>query len=318
MKENFYILGNGVLQAEESVLRFNSRDGFRRIPVENIRSLNIYGGCSVTSGALNTSAKHNIVLNFFGYYGNYVGSFWPKEQYFSGDLTIEQVKLYLNKERRLDLCNRLVEGIRVNMKSFLSQYGINFDVSEIKGNSVEELMLIEARMRKNYYEKLDSLLPDTFKINKRVKHPPDNFGNTLISFGNSRLYSELVTQSRYVSLNPTISFYHSPETSRYSLVLDISEVFKPFLVDKFILKVIKKNIITKNSFHKEGNGILLNDNGRKDFLKEWERWLNESYFYGKLNRNISNRELLKIELFKLIKNYMNIAQYVPFNMEVKY
>ena len=168
-------------------------------------------------------------------------------------------------------------------------------------------------MRKKYYKYLDELLPDDYKLIERVKHPSNNFGNTLISFGNSRLYAEIVTQCRYVSLNPSISFYHSPETSRYSLPLDISEVFKPYLVDKFVLKIIKKDIINKNDFHKEGNGILLNDNGRKKFLKEWEKWLNEAYFYDKLKRNVSNRELLKMELYKLIKHYMEIENYKPFN-----
>lgn len=311
MKENFYILGNGNLKAEEGVFRFDSRDGMRRIPVENIRSLNIYGGCNVSSGAINLSKKYNVILNFFGYYGNYIGSFWPTEMYFSGDLTVQQVKLFLDGKKRLELCNTLVDGIKYNMEHFLSGYDIETDIMNlpIQGDSIEHLMLSEARIRKQYYKYLDILLPDQFKLEARVKHPPNNFGNTLISFGNSRLYSEFITQSRYVSLNPTISFYHSPETSRYSLPLDISEVFKPYLVDKFILKILKKGIINTDDFFKEGNGILLNKNGRMKFLQEWERWLNESYFYNKLKRNVSNRELLKIELYKLIKHYMEIENY---------
>ena len=315
MKENYYILGNGNLKADENVYRFDSKDGMKRIPIENIRSINIYGGCNVTSGAFNLASKNNIILNFFGYYGNYIGSFYPKEVYFSGDLTIQQSKLFLDEEKRLELCNILVNGIKFNMHYFISKSGIPSDIInlDVNDDNINDIMLKEARMRKKYYKYLDELLPEDYKLVERVKHPPNNFGNTLISFGNSRLYAELVTQCRYVSLNPSISFYHSPESSRYSLPLDVSEVFKPYLVDKFILKIIKKGGINKNDFHKEGNGILLNDNGRKKFLQEWEKWLNEAYFYDKLKRNVSNRELLKIELYKLIKHYMGIEKYKPFS-----
>ena len=314
MKENFYILGNGNLKAEEKVLRFDSKDGMRRIPVENIRSINFYDGGNLTTGALSLGSKYNIIFNFFGYYGNYIGSYWPKETYFSGDLTIQQAKLFLDSKKRLELCNILVNGIKSNMKYFLEKSHIDTNLLDIdlQGDTVEHLMLSEARMRKQYYKYFDQLLPDEFKIEERIKHPPNNFGNTLISFGNSRLYAELVTQCRYVSLNPTISFYHSPESSRYSLPLDVSEVFKPYLVDRFILKILKKQIIKPTDFHKEGNGILLSENGRKKFLQEWERWLNEAYFYDKLKRHVSNRELLKIELYKLTKHFMDIEVYKYF------
>lgn len=314
MKENYYILGNGNLKADEKVFRFDSKDGMKRLPVENIRSINIYGGANITSGSLNLASKYNININLFGYYGNYIGSFWPKESYFSGDLTIKQAELFMDSNKRLELCNILVRGIQKDMKSFFKNTNIDttpLDVT-LNGDNITHLMLSEGRLRKQYYKLLDELLPDDFKIEERVKHPPNNFGNTLISFGNSRLYAEFVTQCRYVSLNPTISFYHSPESSRYSLPLDISEVFKPYLVDKFILKIIKKEIIKTTDFHKEGNGLLLNDNGRKKFLQEWEKWLSEAYFYDKLKRSVSNRELLKIELYKLIKHYMGIEMYKPF------
>lgn len=316
MKENFYILENGNLRADEKVFRFDSKNGMRRLPVETVRSINFYGSGNITTGSLVLSSKNNIVFHFYGYYGNYIGSFYPKEQYFSGDLSVEQSGLYLNSIKRLELCNILVNGIIRNMKVFLNKHGVKTDFFDngVNESSVEKLMLAEARVRKKYYSFLDMILPEEYKLNERVKHPPNNFGNTLISFGNSRLYAEFVTQSRYVSLNPSISFYHSPESSRYSLVLDISEVFKPYIVDQFVIKIIKKGIITTNDFQDVGNGILLNKTGMKKFIQNWEKWLDESYYMDKLKRKVSNKELMKMELFKLIKHYMKIETYSPFIM----
>lgn len=315
MRETYYILGNGNLRVEENSFKYTSVDGIRRFPVENTRSINFFGGGNISTGAINLSSKYNISINFFGHYGDYKGSFFPKRKYFSGYLTIKQAEYYLNETKRLKLSKLLLSGIIRNFEVFLEKHSIVFDeyhssLSQIR--SIGDMMLLEARARKRYYHLLDTLLPDEFKLVKRTKRPPLNNGNTLISFGNSLLYSEIVSESRIVSLDPAISFYHSPDRSRYSLALDVSEVFKPYIVDQFVLRIIKRGLIQTDDFHPEGQGILLNLRGKKKFLLNWEKWMNEAYHHRKLNRKVSNRELLKIELFKLLKHYTEMEEYEPF------
>lgn len=193
--------------------------------------------------------------------------------------------------------------------------GISFNLTD---NTIESLMLAEARMRRMYYTRLDELLPDTFKIGNREKRPPSNYGNSLISFGNSLLYSEFVTQARKTSINITIPFYHSPESGRFALALDLSEVFKPGLVDRFILSLTKQGIIRANNdhFHEIGNGILLNEIGKKIFVENWENWLESASYNERLQRKVSHRELIRMEIHKYSKEIEGIEDYRPLKLPV--
>jgi CRISPR-associated protein Cas1 len=316
MSKNYHIFSNGSLSADQQTFRFDSKDGkMTRIPMENVSSFDLYGGVSITSGALNIAVQNNICMHLFGYYGNYMGSFWPKEAYFSGDLTIKQSMIYSDYRRRVSLATTLLKGINRNMISLLRKFkgsgdGLVFTPGD---NTIENLMLAEARMRRDYYSRMDELLPDDFKIGAREKRPPSNYGNCLISFGNSLLYSEFITQARKTSVNITIPFYHSPESGRFALALDLSEVFKPGLVDRLILSLVRQGVIQPNNnhFHEVGNGILLNEKGKKLFVENWENWLDSASYNEKLKRKVSHRELIRMEIHKYAKEVEGIEDYKP-------
>lgn len=321
MNSNYYILSNGRLSSDESVFRFDSSEKMVRIPIEEVSALNLMGGVSLTSGAITLASKHNIVLNFFGYYGNYSGTFWPREAHFSGDLTIKQAISFSDHNFRTGISKRLVKGIERNMNTLLKRSGggqvTPLSLGGIE-NTVESIMLAEARMRREYYGKLDELLPEAFRIGKREKRPPSNYGNCLISFGNSLTYAEFISQARKTSVNITIPFYHSPDAGRFALALDLSEVFKPGLVDRFVLSITKQGIIQAGDyhFHEVGNGILLNERGKKIFLKYWEDWINSATYHKNLKRDVSQRELIRMELHKYAKEVEGIEPYKPIKLPV--
>lgn len=318
MSKVYYLVNEGKLSADEGVFRFDNSEGLARIPVENVKGFEIHSGCSITTGALRLAGKYNIVINVFGYYGNYMGTYWPKETYFSGDLTIKQSLFFSDEEKRIDLSRRLVEGAFENMLRLLKRFDGDakpFDYT-MDCSSIQKLMLVESRVRKEYFARLDQLLPEDFMLIRRERRPPTNYGNCLMSFGNSLLYSAIVTEARKTSVNITIPFYHSPAAGRFALALDLSEPFKPGYVDRFILQVIKQGIIkpSKDHFVKEGNGILLNKRGRKVFLEHWDKWMNSTSHHKKLKRNVSNRMLLRLEIHKYAKEVEDIEKYYPISL----
>jgi CRISPR-associated protein Cas1 len=95
LSESYYVLRDGKMSADEATFRFDTKEDMKRLPVESVTAIDFYGGGSLTTGAINLASKYNIPIHFFGYYGNYIGTFWPKEHYFSGDLTIKQAQVYL-------------------------------------------------------------------------------------------------------------------------------------------------------------------------------------------------------------------------------
>jgi len=94
-------------------------------------------------------------------------------------------------------------------------------------------------------------LREDFSIEKREKHPPTNPLNALISFANSLVYTTVLSEIYHTQLNPCVSFLHQPGERRYSLALDIAEIFKPLIGDPIIFNLIKiiLNILFPPSSH---------------------------------------------------------------------
>ncbi len=81
--------------------------------------------------------------------------------------------------------------------------------------------------------------------------------NSLISFVNTLIYTKVLGELYRTQLNPTISYLHEPGERRFSLSLDLAEVFKPLIGDRLIFSLLNRNQITENSFTKELNFLHL-------------------------------------------------------------
>ena len=178
---------------------------------------------------------------------------------------------------------------------------------------INELMGIEGNIRKNYYDAFN-LIINGHEMGIRTKQPPLNIVNSLISFGNMMCYSECLRAIQKTQLDPTISFLHEPGERRYSLALDLSEIFKPILVDRVIFKVLNKREIQENDFDSGLNRIVLKEKGKKTFIQAFENRLEETIKHRNLNRNVSYKHLLKLECYKLQKHLLDIEEYKPFKM----
>lgn len=319
IKKNYYLMSDGILKRKENTLYFHNKDGKKPIPISKIYSIYAYGSLSFSSQAVHLLAKKGVPIHFFNYYGFYDGSFYPRETLLSGDLLIKQAENYLDHDRRMVIAGKLVEGAARNMEKVLSYYKIDNGIDKILNglnscNEITELMNVEGRIRSHYYDKMDLILPEGFKMEGRSRRPPENMVNALISFGNSMIYSTILTEIYNTQLNPTISYLHEPSERRYSLALDLSEIFKPILVDRLIFYLVNKKMLREKDFEQDLNYCLLNDKGRKTFIKEYDERLKKTIKHRELGRKVSYRRLIRLESYKLIKHLLGTKDYKPFVM----
>ncbi len=126
------------------------------------------------------------------------------------------------------------------------------------------------------------------------------------------MYSTVLTELYNTQLNPTISYLHEPSERRFSLALDLSEIFKPFLVDRLIFYLVNKKMITKKDFNQDLHCCLLNDKGRNTFIKEYNKRLETTIKHKDLGRKVSYQRLIRLESYKLKKHFLGIKTYDPF------
>jgi len=309
MPRVYYIFKSGTLRRKENTLFLETEGQKIPIPVEEVYELFIFGEVNFNTKLINFLSSNGIVMHVFNYYGWYSGTFYPREDKVSGFLLVKQVEKYLNPTERLYLAKKFVEGAVKNGEKVLkSDFSENLK-SLREATNVNEVMAVEADFWKKAYRRLEELTGWEFE--SRTRRPPKNRLNALISFGNALLYAKILGEIYKTALNPTVSYLHEPSERRYSLALDVAEVFKPL----FVLKLITTLIGTKlkeNHFREDLNGIFLNEEGKKIFISQFDALMEKTFKHRTLKRNISNRQLLRLELYKLIKHLLEEKDYIPY------
>jgi len=259
-KVNYYITSNGILKRRQNTVYFVRRkeDGQlekKILPINKIYSIYSYGRVTFSSGVVSYLSKFGVPIHFFNKYGFYEASLYPRETLISGHLLIKQVEHYLNIKNRAFIAKQFISGGIKNIIKNLQYYErtkgeLENEINEIGGwleyldgqEEISQIMSIEGNVRQIYYQTFNKIFPQQFHFDKRTKRPPQNMINCLISFGNSLVYSTVLTEIYNTQLNPTVSYLHEPFERRFSLALDLAEIFKPFLSDRVIFKLINKKL----------------------------------------------------------------------------
>ena len=324
-----YIMSMGELSRKDNSLCFRKDGKDVHIPVENTKEIYCFNEVSINSKLLDFLAQNNIIVHFFNYYGGYSGTYYPRDHYLSGKLIVKQALKYQND--RLDIARAIVKGIGLNIYEVLYHY-YKHDKKEVKettdwikkiflpqveqAGDVKELMAYEGEVWLRFYQDFQYFLPEDFVMNKRVKRPPDNPMNALVSFGNTLLYTKTISAIYQTHLDQRISFLHEPSEGRFSLSLDLSEVFKPAIVFKTIFELVNnRRIQVEKHFVKDVNYCILNEEGRKIFIKAFEERMDSVFMHSKLKRKVSYRTALKLDCYKLIKNILEEKEFIPYSIK---
>lgn len=322
MGRDYYIFSNGRIKRKDNTIYFENEEGTKKaIPIEEVERLHLFGEVDLNTKFLNYMAKYSILISIYNYYGFYSGTYYSRKKNVSGHVIVNQSRLYLDYTKRVTMAKKFIDSANHHMLRNLRRHveGTEEYVNGIErerrimneASTVQEVMGAEGRARKLYYEAFNTFIKEDFRIDKREKRPPTDPMNAMISFGNSLMYTSVLGEIYKTQLDPTISYLHEPSTKRFSISLDIAEIFKPLIVDPVIFTLINRKMITLKDFDKEDGICMLNENGRKKFISEYDKKMNTSVKHRSLHRNVSYRNLIKLECYKIIKAAVENEEYSP-------
>lgn len=324
MKKAYYLFNPGRMKRKDHTLMFqpvgeeSEKKKPRYLPVSGVSALYIFGSVDANSALYNFLGRQHIPVHFFDYYKHYTGSFSPKEYLLAGQMLVNQADAYRAKKKRLPIARAFVDGASFNMLKNLRYYNnrgkkLDKQIKHIEQlrerldtvHSVPELMGVEGNCRQSYYTAYEEIV-EGYAWEGRKKRPPKNELNALVSFGNSMCYTLCLDAIYNSQLNPTISFLHEPGTRRYSLALDVAEVFKPILVDRLIFRLCNRKELRPQHFDFIDNACFLAESGRKVFVQAWEERLQQTIQHRKLDRKVSYRHLVRLECYKIAKHILGM------------
>jgi len=327
VQKTLYIFHSGSLKRKGNTIYVKGEEKTRYFPVASVRDIFIFGEVDMNKKMLEFAHENELTLHFFGYYDNYVGSFYPREHNNSGYMVLRQAEYYLDHSNRFKLARIFVRGALENIIQVLRYYQNRGKEIEKYLNSIteileqkiphckniEELMAMEGNARSQYYKSFNLILNESnFTFKDRSKRPPLDPLNALISFANSMVYVKVLSEIYKTHLDPRIGFLHSTNFRRFSLNLDVAEVFKPVIADRCIFSLVSKSKVKDKDFENKGGAVLLKDEGRKTFVQELEDKLQTTFYHRRLKRKISYQSLIRMELYKIEKHLMGEKEYQPF------
>jgi len=278
-----YVVSNAILKRKHHTLMVKTNEASLYIPIHALSSIHVFGQCNVNKPLINLIAKHNVVLYFYNFSGQYIGGFVPKHKK-TAQAIVCQTLAHNCSDKRLGIAKAIAQASGLNILKNVHYYknslkNHNSVCQAVKthiqrmdfAKDIQTLRAIEGRLRQEYYKQFDWILTSKeFVFDKRTYRPPENQVNALISLFNTLLYNTCSSLIHASKLHVAIGFLHSSKQRSASLNLDIAEIFKPIVVDRLVFRLINLKMIQKHHFR----GTKLTQKGLAIALKAFDKRIN--------------------------------------------
>ncbi len=201
-----------------------------------------------------------------------------------------QQKCFGHKDIVVELIRYTIGGKMANQRRLLSTYAssmkndvlqeaaklIRLYEHELESSEVvEELRGFEGIASRVYFEAFGKLFDaDRWDWWGRNRRPPMDPVNSMLSYGYAFLEREVREAVAGARLDPRIGFFHSNNGRKDSLVFDLMEMFRQNVIDKFVLKVLHRNILSPIDFAMEDElGCRLSDAARRKWIEYYEAYM---------------------------------------------
>jgi CRISPR-associated protein Cas1 len=290
------------------------------IPVTDVRDLVACAPADINTAAISLLNQHHINVHFLSHYGDYAGSLLTAETSASGEVVLGQARLATDPGARLPIARGIVVAAGFNIRRVIDRDLLTrpftvLEESAAAATTAEQLMGAEGTFRRSAWEVIDTKLPPWLQLAGRSRRPPANAGNAFISYINGIIYARVLTAIRLTPLHTGIAFLHSTmERHRHSLVLDVSEVFKPLFAERLLLRMSGRQQLKPAHFDAGTGHAMLSDQGRKLVIQTVRDELATTIKHRRLARNVAYEELLHLEALQLTQTCLEGTPYRPFRI----
>jgi CRISPR-associated protein Cas1 len=320
----------------------------KRIPLVKVDEVIVMGEVTLTSSALHMLLEKNIEIHFLNHYGYFKGRLSPGLSK-NSLLRMAQHRAHNDLCKRSELAKRFVIGKLSNQRTMLQRHNrrqadpqFNLEIDQvasiirrlsalsievtstqtlatgdagIEGTAIETILGMEGAGSAAYFHCFGNMLTDQQQwfFAGRVKRPPTDPVNALLSYGYALLTSQVASAVQVVGFDQFIGYLHSSVYGRPALALDLMEEFRPIIVDSVVLTLLNNRMLTKDDFHSELGAYRLKKEPRKIFLTRFEERLNEEITHPVFGYKTKYRRCIELQA-RLIAKYLTgeINEYPPF------
>lgn len=296
--------GSYLHKERETIVIKVGDDKVKQLPALNIEHIMCFGQVSVSPFLMGYCGESGIGLSFFTEYGKFLARVQGNQ---SGNVLLRRTQYRVaDDEIRANAIAQIFVGAKIaNVRTVLMRelrnHGENSSIKSAvlrlsdsltycaKTKTVAQTMGIEGEAAATYFEIFNELLRGSgFKFNGRVRRPPTDPVNALLSFIYSLWTKECAHALQGVGLDPYVGFLHQDRPGRLSLALDLLEEFRAPIADRLVLTLINRKQIQIKDFVQESSGaVRLTDDARKVVLTAYQERKQEEITHPFLNEKMA-------------------------------
>jgi CRISPR-associated protein Cas1 len=318
MRAPLYLVEQGSRLTRERRRLLITKDGetLARLAVIQVSQVIVFGNVEISTPAIKLLLDEGIEVVFLSLKGRFYGRLIGAESG-HGSLRVAQVLRSQDPDFALATAQQMVRGKLHNTKVFLQRYarrlgqrsledavaGVDSLLARVaRTTAISSLSGVEGQATAIYFGVWKDLLQPPWRFEKRVRRPPVDPVNVLLSFGYTILSQNVLGAVLTVGLDPYVGFLHQLSYNRPSLALDLMEEFRPLIVDSVVLRCLNNQILKEEDFtytEDEARPILLSPEGVKRFVRELEQRLTQEFKHPETGERITYRRLFLLQAYDL-------------------
>lgn len=307
------------------------------VPLAQLDSVVVVGNVGLSSPVLNLLLEAEVPVVFLSYSGRYRARIQPTWSR-NALLRRRQYEAAVDRRRSLELARRFVIGKIANQRARLQRAARDLP-ADLEATHAPPLRAASDRLReiqqsarsvdthdalrgceglasRIYFGCMRWLVRrEGFSFERRVRRPPRDPLNSLLSFAYSLLMAHVDAYVHLVGFDPYIGYLHDIKHGKPALVLDLMEEFRPAFADALVTSVINLRVLQPDDFDERYGAVELTPDARKKFLVAFDERLRSRFTHPVFGYEVSWRRAIELQVRILAKVLLGeIPEYVPFRL----
>jgi len=278
-----------------------------RIPVDDIKSIQISRGAQITSDAVMLAVEHEIDVMFMDKGGHPIGRVWSPRygsistirkgqlNFTSSHAALEWIKEVImqkmeNQQALMLLLQPRDTGLEKERKRNIDRIeDYRNKVSKLEGEIVSDVAPTlrgwEGQVSRIYFATIVNYLPEEYQFEQRSQHPALDVANAFLNYGYGILYGKIEGALIKAGIDPYIGVLHRDDYNRPVLVYDVIELYRIW-VDYVVFTLLAQNGITEECYSiREDGSFWLEPLGRRILIQSFNDYLDETISKGGVVRS---------------------------------
>lgn len=306
-----------------------SQDTDIEIPIREVEQILVFGNIHLSTAAVSVCLEQHIPVIFLTQLGDYKGHLWSSE---FCDLPTEAAQFGRRHDSlfQLQMAQQIVYGkvmnskltlLRLNRKRKLEGMAAKIKRLDQYLRSIQqaldlhELRGYEGSAARLYFGALGQLISNSaFSLTERTRRPPKDPVNSLLSFGYTLLFNNVMSLILAEGLNPYLGNLHRSDRKEPHLAFDLMEEFRAPVVDSLVMSLVNQKVLRPTDFtypNAEG-GVYLEEPARRVFLKHFEERISSEVSHPLAKSKVSLRRAIQLQIQHYKSCLVESVPYEPF------